>query len=122
VGGRVGLHEGERSAAVAEAGLSFAATLASGEESSNWRLALLPDAALVGGFGEEGWGQLYGAVRYLWLRERVGGSGFGHTPGLTLGYGTTPGRFAFDVEASAFLSPETGDLILVPGLSAAVAP
>ncbi|MGI5864382.1 MAG: hypothetical protein ACOX6T_20345 [Myxococcales bacterium] len=119
-GARLWLFEAGRATGVAEAGLTVAAALAPEGSRSDWRALLLPDAAIAVGYSPAERSQAYAAVRYLWLRDKIAGSGFSHTPGLTLGYAFDAGPAALDLEATALLSPQSGDLLLVPGIGAAL--
>lgn len=119
-GGRLRLFESGRAAAVAEAGLTVAAAITTGDDPSNWRALLLPDAALAFGWSPASGDQAYAALRYLWLRDKIAGAGFTHAPGLTLGYAFEVGAVDLDAEVTALLSPSSSDLLLAPGFSASV--
>ncbi len=117
-GARLRLFESGSATGVAEAGLTVAAALAPESSPTDWRALLLPDAALAVGYSLAEQDQAYAALRYLWLREKIAGSGFSHTPGLTLGYAFDAGRVDLDLEATALYSPQSGDWVLVPGIGA----
>jgi hypothetical protein len=106
-------------AAAAEGGLTLAVLVdVSSREGRNARLLLIPDGAVAASVSPVPGADLYGALRYAWLREKIAGSGFGHTPALALGGRFLAKKLVLGAEASAFWSPSSGDLILVPGAGA----
>ncbi len=120
LGGRAQLAGNERTVATvsAEAGVTLA-WMADVTEAPdrNVRFLLLPDAALLAGASPVRSGEAYVAARYLWLREKIAGPDFVHTPALTAGYLQTLGPVQLGGEVSAFWAPGTGSVAVAPGLS-----
>ncbi|MFN7135421.1 MAG: hypothetical protein ACK4N5_25330, partial [Myxococcales bacterium] len=110
-----------RAAVAAEAGLTLAGMVdTTAHPTRNFRVVLLPDAALVGGFSPVAGGEAVLAARYLWLREKIAGPDFGHTPALTAGYLQRLGPVVAGGELTGFWAPGTGSFALSPGASVAV--
>jgi hypothetical protein len=122
-GARYQVYDGERVGSVAETGLSVMMALAdSSKPTSDWQVLLLPDAAVSTGYSPSERSQVYLAARYLWLRGKIAGAGFTHTPALTLGGTFEPGSWAVDAEGTMLWSPSSGDIALVPGAGLTLEP